>query len=308
MGMSTYLELLAIEAAIIEAETLAGKGWKTLVLAADSQAAASIMRKGYSTRSAEANTVCKRIESAIWRFKTLLQVFWIPRRVNWRADILSHPGHHESHEWAHTLPETVGELEMHPHRVQSRGHPPASHLTEHMLLRSTSHSGVDLPRKTQEQHGGLEQSSRISTGHEKSVPISCHPVHHSTTGAISPKTGGDHLVCVSASRIRKMGSPCSREIHHQDPLRDEMAGYSWTESAQSDKDELATQGTAAAQRLRPRPLRKHDVKASKSLQTSLMHDEASGIQLCRIHLKQGLQRRSAADALFKRHAGNEEGN
>jgi len=247
VGMSTFFELLAIEAAISEASMLATQGWKRLVLAADSQAAAAIVKKGYSTRSAEANTVCTRIETALWESKTILEVFWIPRRFNWRADILSHPGDHTNHDWAQSLPETVSELMQLPSPVQSRSHRREAIHTQPVPLRSSSHPRMDLPRTTQEQHGSMEQSPRHSTGYKDSVPFSSSPLHRSPEGEVAEKTRTADQLRIPPSRLRKVGRSRCWQVHYQNSLRHEVAGNAGSRPAQGHEDELAPQSSAAAQ-------------------------------------------------------------
>ena len=93
VGLSTWLELLAIERAVKVVTSLrqAGDGWCGLTLASDSQSACALVRKGYSTKSPEINAICRRLAELLARDEVALEVVWVSRARNWIADQLSHP-------------------------------------------------------------------------------------------------------------------------------------------------------------------------------------------------------------------------
>jgi len=242
VGMSTYLELLAIEEAVKQANKMIQNDWKRLVVAVDSQAAAAIVRKGYSTRSAEANTICKRIEAKIWGTKTILSVFWIPRRFNWRADLLSHPGGMQDKLRAQEMPEEINDLTANLPRGawESPDRTPA-HAQHTESLRSPKHSSLDPNGETKTQHDRLEPSSGTGVIHEKGLPVSNPSVHRSTGRASTPETEPAHSLRIQAGELRQMGCTRSRQIPHQDTFRPSMAWHPGTEPEKGHEDELAAE-------------------------------------------------------------------
>ena len=207
MGMSTYLELLAIEEAVKQANKMIRKDWKRLVVAVDSQPAAATVRKGYSTRSAEANTICKRIEAKIWDSKTILSVFWVPRRFNWRADLLSHPGETQDKPWEQNMPEEISDLTANIPRgaLESLDRTPA-HAPPTQSLRSPKHTSLDPNREMKTQYDRLEPSAGAGGIHEKGLPVSNPSVHRSTGGASASTTEPAHSLRIQAGELGQMGS------------------------------------------------------------------------------------------------------
>jgi hypothetical protein len=129
IGLSTLLELWAIKEAVQQAK----KRWKSMrmriCLAVDSQAAASLLRKGYSTRCEASNATCEEIEEMLGAGDIRVTLVWVQRQYNWRADQLSHPGVHH-HKWLQDLPQhtddlTEGQGESHD-TPSTKGHTPST--------------------------------------------------------------------------------------------------------------------------------------------------------------------------------------
>lgn len=111
VGLSTLLEIRAVVEAAKKAAAMRrpDEGWVRLQVVVDSQAAAALVRKGYSTRCGASNELCGKLQEILQAEKLQLVVSWLPRERNWRADWLSHP-QNPAQPWMQSLPQHTSEL------------------------------------------------------------------------------------------------------------------------------------------------------------------------------------------------------
>ena len=216
VGQSTALEIKAVLVAMEQARLLVGPqvlaSTFRLSLAIDSQAAAFLCRKGYSTASAALNTLAGKVKQAARALGCDLTITWIPRENNWIADMLSHPEGDHSELDAVSLPHSVASMSQQDSMNQAyyvtqappdRGSPPAqckttplishTHATSHALclyavkasLRAVVRRNASIEQRhearmridalaTSTTLGYLRAVARVVKALPKDVPITFH--------------------------------------------------------------------------------------------------------------------------------------
>ncbi len=247
VGLSTFLELQAVIKALEYGNALLPGQWSRMVLAVDSQAAASVTKKGYSTRCAESNSACKQIEELSWQTNTLLTVVWVPRRVNWRADVLSHPGPRHEADWEKDLPESLTQLERQlPMVGRLKTLLPSSHSTLSAVHSSPATSqGVDSTRQERVQNGCMEQGEGTGKQHKEVLLIGSQAVCREESQNLPTGPRDSDSVRVLTSLQRHLESTCDRQVHYPHSVRNEMAGNSTTRHPQSNEDVVDKAGYGA---------------------------------------------------------------
>jgi len=255
VGLSTILELQAISLALDQADAMVPHRWKRLTIAVDSQAAVSIVKKGYSTRSPEANEVCKVIEDKVWKTKTLLTTFWVPRRFNWRADILSHPPKKHNLGWDEDLPETAAQLMERQDRQARTPHSTHSSLSLH----STERTSMASTRKEVRQHDSLDQSEGPRQLNAKRLLVSGQAVRRKKSLTVATEGREPGALRLRHGEPGRLESTRDGQIHHTNPGGNGMAGNPDTKPTQGHEDVLDQESPRKTQTLKRNAAQKANI-------------------------------------------------